>query len=66
MKMRYIDDPNFDVPTIAAVECLSNRTVYKDLDLAIKRLSTLIFGIDGINFNNDAKSVQTLCKRNVL
>ena len=66
LKMRYIDDPNFDVPTIAAVECLSNRTVYKDLDLAIKRLSTLIFGIDGINFNNDAKSVQTLCKRNVL
>lgn len=62
LRMRYIDDPGMDVPTIAAIECLANRTVYKDLDLAIKRLSTLIFGIDGINFNGDAKKVRTIYK----
>lgn len=62
LKMRYIDDPGLDVPAIATIECLANRTVYKDLDLAIKRLSTLIFGIDGINFNSDAKRVRTIYK----
>lgn len=58
LKMRYMEDPSFDVPSIAAIESVAVRTVYKDLDLAIKRLSALIFGIDGLHFHSDAKSVQ--------
>ena len=62
LKMRYIDDPGVNVCEIAEIENMAVRTVYKDLDKAIRKLSALIFGIDGINFDSWAKSGHTLCK----
>ena len=62
LKMRYIDDPGINVGEIAEQENVAIRTVYKDLDKAIKRLSALIFGIDGISFDNSAKSGHTKYK----
>lgn len=62
LKMRYIDDPSINVVEIAEQENVAIRTVYKDLDKAIKRLSALIFGIDGISFDNSAKSGHTKYK----
>ena len=62
LKMRYIDDPGMNVGEIAEIENMAIRTVYKDLDKAMRKLSALIFGIDGINFDNRAKSGHTMCK----
>ena len=62
LKMRYIDDPGMSVPEIAETENVATRTVYKDLDRAIRMVSALIFGIDGVNFSNSAKSGHTPCK----
>lgn len=44
----YIDDEPLDVPQIADIEGIDERTVYKDIDAAVNKLSALIFGIDGV------------------
>lgn len=45
----YIDEPKITAQQIAESENVENRTVYKDINNAIKPLSALIFGIDGLN-----------------
>lgn len=44
----YIDDEPLTASQIADNEGIDNRTVYKDVDAAIEKLSALIFGIDGL------------------
>lgn len=45
----YIDeDSNMTVADIAEAEGIDSRTVYKDIDAAVEKISALIFGIDGI------------------
>lgn len=44
----YIDDPKMTAQQIAEKESIESRTVYKDITNAIKPLSALIFGIDGL------------------
>ena len=45
----YIDDQKITAQQIAENECIENRTIYKDITNAVKPLSALIFGIDGLN-----------------
>lgn len=45
----YIDEPKLTAQQIAENENVENRTVYKDISNAVKPLSALIFGIDGLN-----------------
>lgn len=45
----YISDEVLSVPEIAQQECIDNRTVYKDIDMAVEKLTALIFGIDGLH-----------------
>lgn len=44
----YVDDEPLTASRIAEQEGIDDRTVYKDIDAAIEKLSALIFGIDGI------------------
>lgn len=44
----YIDEPKMTAQQIAEKETVENRTIYKDITNAIKPLSALIFGIDGL------------------
>lgn len=44
----YIDDPKMNAQQIAEKENVESRTIYKDITNAIKPLSALIFGIDGL------------------
>lgn len=48
LKAMYIDDEPMTVSEIAEREGIDERTAYKDVNSAVKRLSALIFGIDGI------------------
>lgn len=48
LKAMYIDDKNLTAYQIAEQEDIDERTVYKDINIAAKKLSALIFGIDGI------------------
>lgn len=45
----YINEPKLTAQQIAENENVENRTVYKDISNAVKPLSALIFGIDGLN-----------------
>lgn len=45
----YISDEIISKEEIAERNHIELRTVYKDVDVACKKLSTLIFGIDGIS-----------------
>lgn len=49
LKALYIDDNPPTPDDLAESEGINKRTVYKDVDASIKMLSSLIFGIDGIN-----------------
>ncbi len=44
----YIDEESLTASQIAEQEGIDDRTVYKDVDAAIEKISALIFGIDGI------------------
>lgn len=44
----YVDEEALSVSQIAEVEGIDERTVYKDIDAAVDKLSALIFGIDGV------------------
>ncbi len=48
VKALYIDYPQLSVCEIAEREGIVERTVYKDVDAAVEKLSALIFGIEGI------------------
>lgn len=43
----YLQKVPVSVQEIAEIECINERTVYKDVNAACKRLTALIFGIDG-------------------
>lgn len=45
----YIDENPMTVEEIADIEHVEIRTIYRDVKHAIDKLSSLIFGIDGIN-----------------
>ena len=47
-KSMYIDDDIMTADEIAKRENIDKRTVYRDIDVAVERLSALIFGIDGL------------------
>lgn len=47
LKMFYLD--NLKIPEIMGREFISEKTVYRDIEDAVDRLSTLIFGIEAIN-----------------
>lgn len=44
----YLGDRKVSISELAEREGVVERTIYKDIDVAIERLSALIFGIDGI------------------
>ncbi len=46
----YLDEVTCTAETIAEKECIDIRTVYKDIDAAVERLTSLIFGVDGLSF----------------
>lgn len=48
LKAMYIDETPLTASQIAEQEGIDDRTVYKDINTATKKLSALIFGIDGI------------------
>jgi hypothetical protein len=45
----YIADVTKTPDEIALIESIDPRTVYKDIDSAVERLTALIFGIDGLH-----------------
>jgi len=45
----YIDDKPLTIKAIAEEEHMTERNVYRDIDIACERLASLFFGIDGIN-----------------
>lgn len=49
LEATYILEPGKSVEEIAEAECIEKRTVYKDIDTCIKDLTTLFFGIDGLD-----------------
>lgn len=44
----YVDKTPYTISQIAGLEGIDERTVYKDIDAAIEKISALIFGIDGV------------------
>lgn len=44
----YIEEPKQSISKIAASEGVVERTVYKDIDAAVEKISALMFGIDGL------------------
>lgn len=44
----YIAEEPIPIHEIAQNEGIDSRTVYKDVDIAVEKLSALIFGIDGL------------------
>ena len=44
----YIYDEKKSAEEIAEKECIERRTVYKDINIALKPLSALIFGVDSM------------------
>ena len=45
----YIDENPMTVKELSECFCVTNRTIYKDIDIACERISALIFGIDGMS-----------------
>ena len=48
MKARYIDDEARSIQSLAKEYFIDERTVYFDLDIAIDKMSKLLFGIETI------------------
>lgn len=46
--MMYISDKEFSAKEIATCHKIDTRTVYRDINEAVKTLSVLVFGVDGI------------------
>ncbi|WP_019419035.1 hypothetical protein [Paenibacillus sp. OSY-SE] len=50
IEMMYISDEKYKAEDIAKCHKIEKRTVYRDVNDAIKTLSVLVFGVDGIRF----------------
>lgn len=50
IEMMYISDKKYKVEDIAKCHKIEIRTVYRDINDAVKTLSVLVFGVDGIRF----------------
>lgn len=50
IEMMYISDKKHKVEDIAKCHKIEIRTVYRDINDAVKTLSVLVFGVDGIRF----------------
>ena len=50
IKAMYIDEKPKTAAQIAEDEFVAERTIFRDRDIAFKRLSILFFGIDGVDF----------------
>lgn len=48
IKGLYIDEPAVTVRQLANDHFVTERTIYRDVDIACERIAALIFGIDGI------------------
>ena len=48
----YLADEPKDASVIASEEYIDKRTVYRDVDVAVEKLTALIFGVDGLNTLN--------------
>lgn len=44
----YIKEPPMTVKELANDNFVTERTIYRDIDIASERIAALIFGIDGI------------------
>lgn len=44
----YIEEPKRSIKEIADCHKIENRTIYRDINEAVKALSVLVFGVDGI------------------
>lgn len=44
----YIADPPMTAKELANNFCVTERTIYRDVDIATERLTALLFGIDGV------------------
>lgn len=53
IKKLYIDEPKMTFEKVAECHFVHTRTVRRDVDEAVKALTVLIFGVDGIRFNNN-------------
>jgi len=51
LKATYIDEPKKSVNEISVTFGVDRRTVYRDINIAIKPITALIFGIDGIKMD---------------
>ena len=45
----YLSDEPRTIPELAEDEHTDKRTIYRDIDNAVERLTALLFGIDGLN-----------------
>ena len=50
IKGLYLDDPPSTAEQLALQENISPRQLYRDCDIAIEKISLLMFGIDGLDF----------------
>lgn len=48
MRRLYIDDPPVSIRQLANEYFVTERTIYRDIDIACERIAALMFGIDGI------------------
>lgn len=55
MKDMYISEPELSAEEIAQKQNMSTQNVYKDLRMAIERLSALIFGVDGMTYRTNPR-----------
>lgn len=46
----YLSDNPQTIQELADQECVAERTIFRDRDIAFKRLAILFFGIDGVRF----------------
>ncbi|MDR0917963.1 MAG: hypothetical protein LBM93_01730 [Oscillospiraceae bacterium] len=53
IKALYIDSNQQSLLEVAAAENIDKRTVYKDIDTAVSMISTLMFGVNGIETKAD-------------
>ncbi len=51
LEATYISEKTTSAESIAVKEHIDKRTVYKDIDICVSDLTTLLFGIDGIKYN---------------
>lgn len=58
IKGLYIDSEKKNMDEIAEVENIDKRTCYRDINDACRKLSTLIFGVDGLYTMSQSRHIQ--------